>query len=260
VNILVREPTLEWLHRTAAGEHDDLSWVDSTIENHPPFRVVEPDLFQHVAYVRVLPPALVRSAADAQLAGRPTLLEAMILLFAPMEWMSMARGYLWSPMGPTAGPLALLVESMGVGPEIHEYSRDALANLLADSERWLPTRGSVETAAQIIESAQRPTEWIRSLADQNGHASEREPDLTKEIFVGWSEADWTARESDEPAEFRVEDGFLLFQASSAPCLTLPKSDFVVSWSEAIPYEPSLRLLAAWLTPRFCLPSSPAEHP
>lgn len=260
MNILVREPKLEWLHRTAAGEHDDLSWVDSTIENHPPFRVVEPDLFQHVAYVRVLPPAMVRSAAEAQQAGRPTLLEAMILLFAPMEWMSIARGHFWSPLGPTAGPLAALVENMGVGPEIHGYSRDVLANLLADSERWLPMRGSVETAAQIVASAQGPTGWIRRTADQNSSAPESGPNLLKELFVGWSEEDWAARESDAPADFRIEDGFLLFQGSGEPCLTLPASDFVVGWSDESPYAPALRLLAAWLTPRFCLPSSPAEHP
>lgn len=239
--MLAREPVLEWLHRLCGGKIVGHDWADPTIEDHPAFRVLADDSFQHVAYARVLPPALVRASRLAQRSGQATLLEALTLLFAPSEWRVVARGYAYTPLGAEVAPLAMWLEASGIGPEIHAYDRDRLATLLAQLPTWFPTRGTLPSAARI-EALSGAEGWLPDAGPQA---------LTDEVFVAWPRHEWQQRASGALPEFRIEGGFLKFQGAE-PAIEAPGGDVVIAWHPGWSPGSSFRLLAPWLVPRLCL--------
>ena len=144
-NLRLRVPALEWSVLEGKGELRGLAWVDSSIDvEMEPFSVYEyplsrleqqnvlsdssvPDSmrqrhgfrgelqvvgrlqFKHRSYEKYLPKIMTISAQTAQMRGEPTVLEAMQLLYARVEWLMKARPYFWSSLSPMKELMAILV-------------------------------------------------------------------------------------------------------------------------------------------------------
>ncbi len=260
---LARLPHLEWCHRTAAGQHADLAWVDATLELHADtYRAVAGEdgvvRFQHFPYAAFTPPAMFEEAAAAQRRGEATLQEGLLLLFARVEWLIVSREQLWTSLTPAPYVLAALVEAYGVGPEVHGHHDEVLARLAALLPDWYPSRGTVAAARRVLACAEmeRDAEHVYTIDD----AGPTPPVLAGEVLVCRSLAFWAARVGDTgETVHRIENGVLLFQTPT-PRFELRREDIVVAWSPGRHLSGELlRLLPPWTVLRPVV-NAPPESP
>jgi hypothetical protein len=257
-----------WARRAAARELDGLEWVDARIDaDGPLFRETCTEdgsaTFAHLPYAAFLPPPMVRAAMQAQAQGRATLLEALHLLFARVEWRAATRHLVWSPLSPTPEVLAVLVEAFGVEPALHGDRPEALARIASLLPSWRPFRGSVTHARALLEAATGVGIEVRGGAERPQAAPTREPDLEEqtedeptedvpfrvppaEIFACRS-SDWlAARGSDTPTTLRIDGGFLTIDGLAQ---NRAEDAFVALSDAPRAARPFARLLPPWCTIR-----------
>ena len=251
--LAARDPALEWSRRNAAGEADDLGWVDADLDtDRPTFIQREPDgderRFRHLPYAAFLPPPVAEAAVDAQRRGQATLHEALVLIYARIEWLNVSRKYLWSPLSPVPRLLAQLAEAYGIGAELHQNRGDSLARLVAILPRWHPHRGTVDRALEVVEAldgAEGEVVLMAHVAD-DGPTPDL-PELRDEVFR-CRDAAWWGRRQQEGAQphLRVEEGMLRFQPRKGPAFELQREDVLLDWDGENPLPKHLmRLLPAW---------------
>ncbi len=258
-DLAARVADLEWAHRQAAGTLERLDWVDSNLDpNIPPFtQVAEGDRrrFSHLPYAVFLPTIMTNAAIQAQRDGQAPMQEALVLLFARMEWMIANRGRMWSPLSPLPKMLATLVEAFGVDQDLHREDPEILARLAAQLPMWHPWRGTVERAKEVLEST-------GDLNQADGTYTLRAdgplPEiLNDEVFVCHSSAWWEERSLPESAAaYRIEYGVLKFQnASPEKQVPLRCEDLLLEWvpDRTLPRQ-LLRLLPTWAVVRLVIPS------
>lgn len=260
---LARLPHLEWCHRTSAGEHEDLDWVDTTLELHADtYRTVAGAdgilRFQHFPYSAFTPPAMFEEAAAAQERGEPTLQEGLLLLFARVEWLIASRQQLWTCLTPVPPVLVALVEAYGVGPEVHGRDNETLARLAALLPDWFPSRGTVAAARRVLKCAELESaaEYVYTRDDSGPTPAV----LEGEVLVCRSLAFWAARVGDTgETTHRIQNEVLLFQ-SATPRFELRREDMVVVWSPGRHLSVELlRLLPPWTVLRPVV-NAPSETP
>jgi hypothetical protein len=246
---------LKWSCEASRNNFGKLNWVDSTIyEHHASFRMSKKQnqyVYRHRPYGAYLPDSMSKSAIVAQQNGEPTVLEGLLLLFARMEWLTRSRRYYWTPMSPVPQLLAVLVEALGVGNEIHRDDHEVLSRLTARLPTWLPSRGTAKSARNLlIETVGESITIETSQLDKDGNTPIR-PDIVGEVFSCQS-VDWwkrripDAKNEEQSMNLRLDSGFLSFQNKDHP-IPLHREDILVGWkvSEKFPTN-LLRLLPAWI--------------
>ena len=245
---------LKWACQEAKGELTSLDWVDSTIyKSQPSFRVTSNDTgeaFRHRPYGAYLPKSMCDAAIKAQENGEPTVLEGLLLLFARMEWLTSSRRYYWSPMSPVPELLAILVEALGIGNEIHRNDREVLSRLVARLPTWMPARGTLKSARSLLQDTVGENLNIEARQLGKEGDSSISPDINGEVFA-CRDVDWWRRrapvsESGLEMNMRLQSGFLAYQSAEQP-MPLHREDVLVGWkvSEQFPSN-LLRLLPAWI--------------
>jgi len=252
-SLAAREPTLEWAQRSAEGQLEGLDWADTDLDpTGVPFSQRETGggerLFRHLPYTAFLPPPIAAAALDAQRRGQATLHEALLLVFARIEWIVASRDYLWSPLSPVPAVLANMAEAFGVGADLHRDKPAALARLAAILPRWHPRRGSVDRALEIIEAVEDDEDEPLCVAylDEDGEDPDF-PSLRDEVLRCRDAEWWRRRQSTgAAAHLQVSDGLLRFQPAKGPAFVLQKEDVLVEWDpeRALPRN-LMRLLPAW---------------
>lgn len=253
---------LQWASDTAKGKNDSLEWVDSQIYDYSAsFRVKEErersqarKLYRHRPYGAYLPRSMRQAAIVAQENGEPTVLEALQLLFARMEWLIASRRYFWSPMSPLPRLLALLVEALGVDAEIHRNDQEVLSRLVARLPTWSPSRGTVEGAVDLLTETVGEKISLQTASQKKDGPTPIQPDLVQECFA-CHDVDWWKRRTPDVSkketemEMTISSGFLTYQSSTEP-VPLHPEDILVGWkkSEKFPIN-LLRLLPAWVSVR-----------
>lgn len=247
---LARLPELEWCHRNAAGAQADLAWVDTTLEVHRTvFGAVEaPDRvrFQHLPYGGFQPPSMLEAGRELQDRGTVTLQEALILLFARVEWQVATRDRTWTALSAHPRGLVRLVEAYGVEPSVHRADPAVLARLVSLLPSWYPGRGTAAAARRLLDVAW-PDEGpalpdLRCLAEDGPAPSA----LVNELFACRSVEFWDARWTDGArVELRVAREIVLYQ-SETPGIVLRREDVAVAWAPDGPAAgPLHRLLPPW---------------
>lgn len=237
---VARLPVYEWCARAARGELPGLDWVDLTPDPElAAFTIGADGRFRPRSYAAMLPPPMVRAAADAHDAGQPTLLAGLTALFARPEWILHGRSLLWSPLGPAPAQLGFLFEALGLPAALHEDDPDRMARLAVRLRQWRERAGEVELALTLL----------REVADADTTGIEREPALAHEVLachrIDW----WRAR---RPAAFvpRIEGGWVRFQTPDAP-MPLLREDLGVRPTASL--SVLVRLLPAWACLRVFAP-------
>jgi hypothetical protein len=276
---LARLPVLEWSHRTAAGQHEGLDWVDATVEAHADaYRVVADEdgvvRFQHFPYAAFLPPAMLEETAAAQARGEATLQECILLLFARFEWLILSRELLWTSLSPVPRLLAALVQAYGVGPEVHDHHEETLARLTALLPDWFPSRGTLAAARRVLACAE--LDGAARGATTRDEAGATPPLLAGEVLACRSLSFWASRrvETARPdvtrpdptrpvvTDYRIAGGVVLFQTRS-PQFELRREDVVVPHEVGGRVSGELvRLLPPWTVLRTVLTAerSPGAGP
>lgn len=235
----LRFAVLEWARRHAAGELAGMGWIDGTIlADGPPF-TVERDgdavTFRHVPYGRFLPGPMVEAAQDVQAQGDVPALEALLLLFARIEWLVAGREHLFTPYGPVPALLASLVEAYGVDAEIHGFDGDTLSRALAVLPTWHPHRGDPERAGWLLEEA---------LGVPHGVDLDQAPRAEMTEAFACRSAAWYAHHGTPSGDLVVRDD-LVWAEHATPATGGPE-DILVGWvpGRRVPHQ-LLRLLPAW---------------
>lgn len=233
-----RIAVLEWALRAGRGELPGLDWIDTTLrpEGEPFLLVRDGDRvrFRHLPLGPHLPPPLVEAAEQAQAAGEPTALEAVHHLLARAQWLTSARGLLFTPASPLPGLLASLVEAYGVDAELHEADADDLARLVVHLPGWYPRRGGLEPALDLLRTALDHDVTVR-------------PATGGPLAFTCQSTDWWCERPLPTGPLLIHEGFVTTDAGHA--------DVVLGWvpSDRFPHE-LLRLLPAWASCRLALES------
>lgn len=232
----VREPVLAFAHASAAGALRGVDWVaprfdgegygDETALSGEP-RFSGPPMS--------LPPPMREAAEDAQAAGQATLAEALSLLIAGPAWLIESRRTLWTPLSAVPALLARLVETYGIGAEVHRRDPERLARLAARVAAWYPHRGQLPATLTLLEEALGEPAPRAALP-----AAER---------VACHAARWWADRGGARPHYRVEGGFLRFQRPEEPCAEPTREDVLAG---QIPSTALLRLLPVWTSLRLTL--------
>ena len=255
---------LQWACDSAQGKTESLDWVDSRIEGfHRSFSVTESRgrrQYRHRPYGAYMPRTMRMAAQYAQENGEPTVLEGLLLLFAKMEWLIATRRYYWSPMSPVPQLLVTLVESMGIDNEIHQNRPDVLARLVARLPTWNPTRGTVQSAKELLVETVGDVVPVRVAQRPKDNPIPIDPDIHQEVFA-CHDADWWGRraqhqvqeeDSDAPTlgmDLKISNGFVQYQMQDRP-LPLHQEDVLVGWKISSKFPTNLlRLLPAWISIR-----------
>jgi hypothetical protein len=186
---------------------------------------------------------MAESALEAQRAGRATLQEALILLFARPEWLIATRSRMWTSSTPLPTLLARLAEVYGVAPELHRGEADVLLRLSALLPSWHARRGSLPAARQVLDAAEVPA--LAAGSGPQGQSADGSS-LSQEILCCHSLEWWEARAlpGASPA-LRVQQGMVLFQGSQ-PGWVLRREDVLVPHRpEPARPEGLSRLLPPW---------------
>lgn len=265
-HLALRTPDLEWAHRSANGEMDGLSWVAAEIHpDHKPWRQFDQAgerKFRHRPYSHWQPPSLVEASMDAQRAGVPTAWEALLVVFARTEWMMKTREYLWTPHSPQPLLLGTLVESFGIGSELHRRSPEVLRRLTALLPTWHPYRGTVPRAREVLDLCSMGEQLKNATTEQESGRIPKKVDLEGEVMACHVDRWWSLRRQPESSSnLVIQGGLLRFQPEEdAQKWVLRREDVLVEWSAggALPRE-ALRLLPAWSVVRLArkLPKAPA---
>ena len=228
-NLRLRVPALEWSVLEGRGELQGLAWVDSSIDiESDAFSVHEYPLasldkhlltnssietdsirqrhsfigelqttghlqFKHRSYEKYLPKIMTISAQEAQSRGEPTILEGLQLLYARLEWLIKARPYFWSSLSPIKDLMAILAESYGISPELHNSDRDVLARVLATMPKLYPHRGKSDVAITLWkDTLDKRLDIDVSHVDSEG-AYPKKPNILEEVFLCHKESWWGNR-------------------------------------------------------------------
>ncbi|MFT5586919.1 MAG: hypothetical protein ACI9VR_004522 [Cognaticolwellia sp.] len=258
-DLAARAAGLEWAHRNAADSLKGLDWVDSNLDpNIPAFTQIaegEQRRFSHLPYAVFLPTVMTNAAVQAQRDGQAPMQEALVLLFARMEWMVSNRQRMWSPLSPLPKMLATLVEAFGVDQDLHREDPEILARLAAQLPQWHPCRGTVERAKEVLESTgDLPQADGTYTLGADGPAPKI---LADEVFVCHTSSWWDERcLPDSAAAYRIDSGVLKFQnASPEKQVPLRCEDLLLEWVPERPLPRQLlRLLPTWVVVRLVLPA------
>ncbi len=258
-DLATRVADLEWAHRQAAGTLKGLEWVDSNLDpNIPAFTQIgdaSERQFSHLPYAVFLPTVMTNAAIQAQQNGQAPMQEALVLLFARMEWLVANRKRMWSPLSPLPKMLATLVEAFGVDQDLHREDPEILARLAAQLPQWHPWRGTVERAREVLEST---GDLPQAEGTYTLGADGPTPTIIRdEVFMCHSETWWDERTvPDSAPAYRIESGVVKFQHNeSTKQVPLRCEDLLLEWRPERPLPRQLlRLLPTWVVVRLVLPS------
>lgn len=256
---VVRNATLEWAHRAAAGELKGLEWAGGDLRRTRPDWTNEGDEFHATSMAKFAPETIAQAVEAAQQRGEPTALEGLQLVFARVLWMARTRHLYWTPDTPIPRLLASLVEAHGVGRDVHRDDPENLVRITARLPTWRRRRGELEPALRLLSEGTvfEALERLEALPDGSA-----DPRLADEVFACHSDGFWAERCEGEPrTALRIEGGWLRFQDPEAPAFTLRTGDVLVEADddEALADRP-LRLLPAWTVYRPVLSGTPEEPP
>ena len=245
-----RLPVLAWAHRHAAGSLKGLSWVDAQIRwDGDSFQQRESDgqrRFRHMPYGAFVPAAMAEEARRIQCDGGVPALEAIMLLFAPVEWAIAGRHLLWSPLSPFPSLLKDLVESFGIGAQLHHGDQELLAVLAARLPIWFPQRGSVESARTLASIC---TDFQPTLCEGREAST-----LEEEVLINHQLSWWRARmQTPDAVVHRIEGGVVRFQHPGPPRVRCRPEDVVVTLAPGETAAAEIfRLLPVWTAVRLVL--------
>lgn len=258
----LRLPELEWSSRSAAGELQQLSWVDTTLRSES-VELAQVELgggktaFTSGGYLSRLPGPVLEAAQELQASGRVGGWEVLSLIFSRMEWMVASRRYLWSPSSPVPRLLGTLVQTFGVEANCHQYDPERLARLTALLPSWHPHRGTVARAREVLGTCGMSDQLkkVRTCrpAENKGRGL---PRLSDEVFVCHEQKWWDNRHFGEAVPlYRIESGVVRFQPRDGDNFELRREDVLVAWNvgQPIPRE-AIRLLPAWTVVRLAAPT------
>jgi hypothetical protein len=204
----------------------------------------------------MVPPVVVESALAAQKEGNVSGWEALVLIFARMEWTIRGRRYLWAPFSPVPRLLASLVETYGVEVGIHRHDPECLARLTALLPVWHPHRGTVSKAREVLTLANAEGDLAGAISADGDSGGETPPLLSDEIFVCHDTKWWSRRATgDADPEYRITSGYLRFQPTDMDAFALRREDVLIHWTpgQPLPHH-AVRLLPAWMVVRLAAPS------
>ena len=94
-----------------------------------------------------------------------------------------ARPYFWSSLSPVKDLMAILAESYGISPALHNLNRDVLARVLSRMPSYYPKRGNVKNALMLWkDTLQKTLEVEIAYVDTQG-AYPSNPNITDVLFV-----------------------------------------------------------------------------
>lgn len=255
-NLNSKVAALEWSTDAANGDLKGLDWIEADLNpNAEAFQVVKEDntkKYRHRPYGYFLPTLMARAAYEAQRNGDPTVLEAMLYVYAKIEWLVATRKYFWSPLSPIPELLSVLAESYGVGPEIHQNNPQALSRLISKLPIWHKRSGTAEKAREMlvdIIGRELPL-GIKNANDRNISQS-----LEHEVLLSREWRWWKNRkEKTSNTKMRISNGLLCFQPQEEEeQFPLIKEDVLVHWKEGRGFPTEfLRLLPMWISIRIVI--------
>lgn len=233
-----RSARLEWARRRAAGELEGVGWVDTRLQVGTPDFTQSEAGFHARSFLSVLPAAMREAVEATRARGEPTLVEGLQLLMADAEWLVESRALLWAADSPEPQLLGPLVESFGLGADLHHHAPDRLQRLVARLRPWNARRGEVDAAVSLLASA------LDEHTSEQFHRAEPSPD---EVFACRSARWWAARGAAHARlNLRIDRGWTLFQPSDGPLVHLRAEDILVDWTPGRPiHRGMLRLLPVW---------------
>ena len=248
-----RVAALEWATAAANGDLEGLDWVDANLDPFlESFQVEQKEdgkKYRHRPLGYFLPTIMARMAHASQKNGDPTILEALIYLYAKVEWLSATRKYFWSPSSPEPKLLPLLAEVYGVGQELHRNDPRALSRLIARVPSWHKGSGTAEKAKELY------TQIIgRSLPIQ-ARQSVDSTELPHEVFMvrDWKWWKGHQQEKSQP-KLRITSGFLNFQPNQQEeQYRIVREDVFIVWKIGTSFPKDfLRLLPIWACVRIII--------
>ena len=248
-----RVASLEWATDAANGSLEGLDWIDAnvdpTLEGFQFEQSEEGKRYRHRPLGYFLPTIMSRMALQSQKNGDPTILEAVIYLYARVEWLSATRKYFWSPSSPVPGLLVLLAEVYGIGQELHRNDPHALSRLIARVPSWHKDSGTALKAKELF------TEIIGRPLPIQANQSVGSTELAEEIFVARDWKWWKAhKRSSSKTKLRITSGFLQFQSHKAEeQFPMIREDVFIVWKIGVSFPKDfLRLLPIWACVRIML--------
>ena len=261
-SLAARVPALEWAHQASANELEQLKWVDTRLDPELiPMRQSRTSARGRMRvrahpYLRGLPPIIVEAALASQATGRVSGWEALVLLFAKMEWTIRGRRYLWAPYSPVPRLLASMVETYGVEVGIHHNNPERLRRLTALLPVWHPHRGSVSRAREVLAACDSESYLEGAISADGDSGGAPAPRLSDEVFTCHDATWWDHRATGEAdPEYRIVGGYLRFQPSDVDAFALRREDVLIHWTPGRPLpHHAVRLLPAWMVVRLSAPT------
>ena len=209
----VREPIMAFAHASAAGQLGGVGWVVPRFDGEGYQIEDAPDGLPRLSGPPlVLPPPMRDAAEDAIAQGEAPLAEVLALLIAGPAWLIESRATLWTPLSAVPALLVRLVETYGVGVEIHRHHPERLARLAARVPGWYPYRGQLRRALELLDSAVGEPVVQPTAALADGGADPIRPPLRAERLACHSVRWWADRAlgASQP-QYRIEGNYLRFQ-------------------------------------------------
>lgn len=255
MTVTARDAATEWAWRHARGELEGLGWASLSLDPRtPPFSREGDDAsprFHHLPYAALLPPPMAEAARSARSRGEPTLMDGWLLAFAWIEWVLANRDRLLTAQTPVPGLLEVVLESHGVGRELHEGDPNRIRGLYVVLLAGTAQRGTLAWAQALLEAAGREASLGRSVDLATAGSDPLTHDLSTELFCCRSEGWWAIHHSaDGPVHLRIEGGMLRFQPRRANAWSLRGGDLLLGeGDDALEVQAWARLLPVWTCPR-----------
>ena len=248
-----RIAALEWATDTANGDIKDLDWVDADLDPELEGFAFEHKkdgkVFRHRPLGYFLPSIMSRTAYASQKNGDPTVLEALMYIYAKIEWLMATRKYYWSPFSPVSELLVLLAEVYGVGKEIHQNDPQALSRLIARLPAWHKNSGTAQKAKELL------VDIIGRELSIKASQSPSQEEVSREVLVSHEWQWWKHRsKSSSKSKMQIRSGFLCFQSQKKEeQFDLVKEDVLITWKEEVGFPKDfLRLLPIWASVRIII--------
>lgn len=247
-----REPALAFAHASAADRLVGVGWVEPRFDGVG-YQIEDPlaETPRFSGPPLVLPTPMRDAAEDAMALGQAPLAEVLALLLARPAWLVESRRTLWTPVSAAPALLYRLVETYGVGVELHRRDPARLARLTARLPTWYPRRGQLGAALELLEDAlDAPVAQPTASLAQGGGAPTLPP-LREERLACHTTRWWADRAAqDSAATYRIEGGYLRFQPATGAAVELQTEDVLLGQlPEQEPPMALLRLLPVWTTLR-----------
>ena len=246
-----REPILAFAHASAAGQLGGVGWIVPRLDGEGyQIETAEDGLPRLSGPPLILPPPMRDAAEDAIAQGQAPLAEVLALVLAGPAWLIQSRRTLWTPLSPVPALLTRLVETYGVGVEIHQRVPERLARLAARVPVWYPYRGQLKAALELLDQAVgAPVPQPTAARDQDGPTPVAPP--LREERLACHTARWGAdhRGGAAAPRYRVDGGFVRFQPEAGGT-ELQRDDVLLGQlPDQVPSTALLRLLPVWTTLR-----------